>query len=73
MKFFTGEELEKSGKQLTSIDLNTPGYFYAPAIPKTSLFEKEINFDGEDQLKQSLKECKSSINSLESRIKALMA
>ncbi|KAL4460039.1 hypothetical protein ABPG74_003565 [Tetrahymena malaccensis] len=73
VKFETGEELEKLGKQNVNIDLNTPGTFFTNQFPKNTPFEKEIQLEGEESLKSSLKECKSQISQLEARIKALMA
>ena len=34
--------------------------------------EKDIKFDGEEELKSSIKECKSAVSSLEAKLKALM-
>jgi hypothetical protein len=51
--------------------LKDAGPWYTKSFPKVET-SKEVKLDGEDLLKNSLKDCKSMISSLESKMKALM-
>lgn len=69
-----GESLLKKTKEFKgNVDLSSGSnsYWYTKTFPKVEPL-KEVKIEGEEDLKNSLKDCKNLISSLEAKMKALM-
>jgi hypothetical protein len=69
-----GESLIKKHKEFKgNVDLNSgsASYWFTKNFPKVDP-PKEIKLEGEEELKNNLKDCRNLISSLEAKMKALM-
>lgn len=71
MEFDNGESLKQVKDVKIDTDMSSTGFWYTKNYPKVEI-PKEIRLDGEEELKRSMKDCKTAISALETKLKVFL-